>query len=176
VNKEQLVALNKWVQQCFPGGVIAGGVVRDLVNGVEQKDIDIFVPYMGHERNGRVATFADGYSAQFYQEPFHYITEEVATVWGVDADYIPLPIQIIEMANGYVPMDRVRLMDFGICQFWLDEDGLVTGTAAAWDDTEMNTFTLLRPESDGERARSMRRWDRLSQKYPGYQLKEALFA
>ncbi len=44
LKKHPELKLAKELLKIFPGAIIAGGVARDLINGKEFKDVDIFIP------------------------------------------------------------------------------------------------------------------------------------
>lgn len=152
-------------QAGFDQAICAGGAVRDAINGKPVKDIDIFIAHVGEGLKVRL-------EAALHME-FKYLCAsygtmgEVNTVW--DAVGLEVPVQVIELLPGYVPLDRVATMDFGICQCWNDGYN-IDKTPAFSLDFMLDTFTLVQCENKREFERSMRRWKRLSQKYPEFTL------
>jgi hypothetical protein len=148
--------------------VLAGGYLRDLLLGRQPKDIDFFI-------QGRVDRAALHQAfPQFKPEPFSewlaYKGREVAGVYDLGQQAGGLPMQLIELAEGYDPVERVTAHDFGICQIWT-EDGVSIKTTPEFDlDAVNQTFTLTTCENPDEFDRSLKRYDRLRQKYPEFNL------
>jgi len=163
VNIETGLSALKAVQTVVPEALLAGGYLRDCLLGREPKDIDIFIPYQGAEiRAFRELPGAHTDIPECYMEQ-----SEVASVGSLRG--FEMPVQVIELRPGLNPLDRVKAHDFGICQVWSSGDGF-SCTPAFLHDIRCATFTLTECNDAKEYARSMRRWYRLSKKYPDYTL------
>lgn len=152
----------------FPGAVVAGGYLRDSLLGLPPKDIDVFIP--------KSAIVSDVLAQRLGQAVGHdvkiecnlsYANMEVARIMGTTDR--ALPIQFIEMSGGQDPKERVARHDFGICQVWVDMNGLDWTEAFEHDRRRMDC-TLVHCESPEEHKRSMRRWERLKEKLAGWRL------
>lgn len=159
------VLITKMRAAGFLNTIIAGGFLRDFALGVPPKDIDVFIessPY-GSEYLGRRIAEALGI------EPIEVTLQcELSYLGNNEADRIfaageldGLPVQIIELAPGINPAGRVPRFDFGLCQIWMDENG-VHFTDAFDRDVAGRTLTLCYAESQEEHDRSMRRYERLT--------------
>lgn len=148
----------------FPGAIIAGGYLRDIFFGKPPKDVDVFVPKLAEDNPFVVCGSLVPECAGQYMH-----AEEVGMVfktpWTVDG----LPVQIIEMAEGLDPAERVALHDFDFCQVWTD-GWAVHGLGKLELVEATRTVTLAHCEDGAQFARSMRRWERLSQRYPEFTL------
>lgn len=150
------------MQLLFPGAILAGGLLRDLYFGKEPKDADIFVRKLGP--NDPVMQHLTPFCAGGYMNAY-----EVGMVWSTPWTILGLPVQVIEMAEGLDPADRVALHDFDFCQAWTDGCAL-HGLDKLAKVRDTSTVTLVHCEDPEQYARSMRRWDRLSQRYPEFKL------
>lgn len=165
LNNEQI---QKYLSKLHVAGatsaVIAGGAVRDSLFGKPVKDIDIFVS----------------------KEQAHFITEvfsveknlycgyinipDVDGVFDIPVTHTELPVQIITMDEGMSPADRLHTFDFGFCQVAYDGKNIIT-TENFLNDYKNNTITLVYCENQHEYDRSMRRFERLKEKYPDHILR-----
>lgn len=162
------------IQLSAPEAVIAGGALRDLDNGAEVKDLDVFVEHkLTHGLPGfgildklqRIDPFAYRANVSDFSsciQDSDCVLSETFRVSGLDVNVVHL--------EGTVTMSRVlSRIDFGICQIGTDGTGI--GWLPAYSvDQEARTFTVTRFDSSDDNARTLRRWDRLSQKYPGWTL------
>lgn len=152
--------------------VIAGGALRDHFHGVEVKDLDVFLPWdaqvesdlyeylevTGWECTQNVSRSAEGLN-------------EVACVYGWQKPgELDLNIIFIEPNHPADPHSIAQRCDFGICQIAaFIENGQLQFeyTTEFIDDVEARTFTLHRT---GDEGRSLKRWDRLREKFPNHTL------
>lgn len=142
----------------FPGAILAGGLLRDLYFGKEPKDADIFVPKL--DPNNPAVQYLTPFCAGGYMSAY-----EVGMVWSTPWTIQGLPVQIIEMAEGLDPAARVALHDFDFCQAWTDGFSL-NGINKLRQVEATGIVTLVHCEDLKQFDRSMRRWDRLSARYP----------
>lgn len=154
-----------------PEAIMAGGYLRDKTFGKAPKDLDIFIPFMD-EGEGMMELAHMG----FREEPWsgYADLDEVCTVWSALFD--GFPVQVIELAPGMSPVERVKLHDFGLCQAWWDGASAWLGRTQAFGaDMADRCFTLVHCESKHEWGRSMRRYKRLTEeKYKGWPLRLGL--
>lgn len=80
-----------------------------------------------------------------------------------------LPIQVIELGPNIDPAERVKELDFDFCQVWHDGRS-IHFTEGFTEAVRFRQVTLSRCEDEKQFERSMRRWDRLKQKYPDFTL------
>ena len=124
-----------------PGGIIAGGAVRDYLLGVEAKDIDVFVPLSWNSPTG----FAEWFShpdAEEYEMTDHVGFVMQQKIEGVTVDLIGISL---EPFTGVV---LINTFDFGICRSWFDGDQ-IHDTFEAMHDREKGRVTVMldsRPE------------------------------
>ena len=152
-----------------PSAVIAGGALRDLETGREPKDIDVFLPPLSQEdRNVLTHMLEYRYGLEVMHVDETTTTYEKATLANVilfkDPDGGP-DLNLIEMKFDS-PEGLLMTFDFGICQVAYDGADIIT-TRHFLSDVENKTFTQLKM---GERTQ--RRWHRLSQRYPDYELRQ----
>lgn len=153
----------------FPDSLLAGGCLRDLDNGRPVKDIDIFAPNAGssfeevREKVGKLVPDSALIGVMGGYE--NWATEEVLGVFdiaGPHSDY-----QLITLSSG--PDSILPRLDFGICQIASDGSS-VFRTDAYERDKANQTFTLVRCDDAAQYDRSLKRFQRLSEKYQGWKL------
>ncbi len=157
----------------FPEAIVAGGVLRDWTTGKEReaKDIDVFVedhPGYLHDLLETLTEFKCRLAvpervAQYMQ------FENVNCVQEFTSAACPLPVQVIVMCTSVVPQKLIERHDFGACQIGYD-GCLWYMTPAFQRDVCNQTFTLVRCRDAKDKARSLKRWERLSTKYQGWKL------
>jgi hypothetical protein len=156
------------VREVFPGALIAGGALRDLDNDRPVKDLDIFAPDVPD-----LDTFRDRAACLLRPAALmgvmggyeNWATREcigVLDISGTDADF-----QLIGLSTG--PETILPRLDFGICRIGYDGSEVIR-TDDYLADQAAQSFTLLRADDDAQRDRSLRRFERLSAKYPGWKL------
>ncbi len=156
----------------FPEAVCAGGALRDLYNGHTDdiKDIDIFIEV--HENLAqKLADHFKGWTGRLVV-PQHIAQyrdfENVHEVYEYQISEFP-PIQLIVMSKAIEPRAIIERHDMGICQIAFD--GYRQYATPAYDtDARDKTFTLIRCRDQKDYNRSMRRWERFSQRYVGWHL------
>lgn len=162
----------------FPEALVAGGCLRDWDNGheAEVKDIDVFVK----DRPGYLAALIDampGFSyrlavpvhiAQYMQfEGVVAVHEFVSTT---HPEMPPVQVCVMQANRSTDPSVIIARHDFGICQIGYDGNGVYT-TGEYDEDHANHTFTLVRCRDEKDFARSMKRWERLCQKYTSWTLR-----
>jgi hypothetical protein len=167
---EQLV--NRLFHGGFPEAIVAGGFLRDSILGFQPKDIDIFISRrQGVRKEDLVESIGQALGGTAKIEfNLSYTNMEVDRIIEVGIPGAPYPVQVIELGDSKAPVDRVREHDFGLCQVWLGAYYGLDATPAFTTDRQNKTCTLTHCESLAEWQRSMRRWQRLSQKLVGYRL------
>lgn len=154
---------------------VSGGWLRDVYCGKTPKDIDVFVDFMGRETHALLASSVlidiTGLPVSVESTLGMYKEGEVARIFSA-GEMGGVPVQIIELHEGLNPKTRWKHNDFGICQIamFIDDAGRLTieKTPAFIRDAMEQTFTLVHCENEQEHARSMRRWERLREKYVGH--------
>jgi hypothetical protein len=154
--------------------VIGGGFLRDLYTDRHPRDCDVFVEADTEAGLSAVAkasldkTF--GFVTFSFEIPEGY--EGVSGLVGVgDAGFLDtVPINIIVLKKGRNPFEDCAQHDFGICQVWLSAADGAEETCRFRKDLHDQTFTLSVCESANEFARSMRRWEKLAPRFPGWTL------
>lgn len=156
------------LQVLCPSAILAGGYLRDTILERPVKDIDLFCSELGDDKRLALkALFPDAKPEQF-SEWLAYQGNEVVAVWSL-GECAGLPLQLIELAPGCSPVDRAKSHDFGICQVWHDGTD-ADSTEAFYRDCHDRSFTLAHCEDQAQFDRSMRRFERLSKKYPDHEL------
>lgn len=152
-----------------PDAILAGGYLRDRLEKVEVKDADFFCTDLGFGLEvDRLKELFPEARLENYSNWLEYTSPDVTAVWHLGtADGVPL--QLIELTPGRAPEERVKEHDFGICQVWCD-GAAIRYTTEFFKDFTTNAFTLTQCESRREFERSMKRFARLSQKYPNHEL------
>lgn len=149
--------------------VISGGYLRDRLNGVQPKDIDVFVPGMSLDQFVSMKkAFPDSHKETFSGAMDYVSGGEVASCH-VLGDVSGIPIQMIELYGQESYKDRYKINDFGQCQC-MDDGVHFEGTGLFVDDRVNHTFTLDVCEDKRQFDRSMRRWERLKERYPDHTL------
>lgn len=156
-------------------GLIAGGAVRDHLLNRAVKDIDVFVPYSEDIESKLQTAFG-----VLHVNPIiaaEYAGGEVEHVYEINISTDPFepdggrpPLQVIVLAPGLDLLDRARHHDFGICQCWYEGSGQFSHTLAFTNDMTHQRFTLSHCEDQQQFDRSMRRWERFSERFEGFYL------
>lgn len=160
------------VRSVLPSAFLAGGALRDLDNGRPVKDLDVFFTEGAYD----TSYLEDGLAklGYFYNSRCAgaYMTDAAGEVGGtttyVNTDGLP-ELNLIQLDPSFNPASIVERVDFGLCQIGYDLMGVIS-TAAYQFDKVNQRFTLTRAESVEGVMRSLKRYDRLSQKYPGWEL------
>lgn len=158
-------------------GLIAGGACRDHLLGRPVKDIDVFVPYSEDIESKLQAAFGVLHVNPLISAEYAGAGGEVEHVYEVAISSDPFepdagrpPLQVIVLAPGLDPVDRARHHDFGICQCWYLGNGQFQETLAFTNDVMHQRFTLSHCEDQQQFDRSMRRWERFSERFEGFYL------
>lgn len=163
------------VQAIVPRAVLAGGALRDIDNGLRARDLDFFVECGSlAEAEGLAeklgAFFDSSDDTQVYPES----TREIVAVASYDratrkiSTIVDLPIQFVFINwNVNRIVDR---FDFGFCQI-MSMNGTIEKSEAYANDKMNREMTLLRSDSPFALARSVERFTRWSQKYPGFRFR-----
>lgn len=158
----------------FPGAIVGGGAIRDMMLSRSVKDIDVFIPCqpVGVANTAEALTAALGRVVSVSPWCGYIDLADCSTVYEVGHEPVlmsELPVQIMELRPGLPTKERVSRFDFGLCQAWFD--GTTWGLTEQFRrDAYDQTMTLSFCESEKEFERSMRRFDRLSKKFPEYEL------
>lgn len=156
------------IQQIAPA-VMAGGCLRDLDNGREVKDIDIFVSDRGARANGLYALReqlieADLACAEIDESKMYPVGDGNDLIGCIDmefADCCP-PVQIIMVACS---LDRIlERFDYGICRISFDGTVLVRHPDYI-ADREAKLFRLRLHRDHQQLSASVHRFARLTRKY-----------
>lgn len=165
------------VRVVSPNAVVSGGYLRDTLNSVPPKDIDVFCGPLSDGALKLLNSMFPAMRQQVSEAAADYVfgseNRGVAAVWDLGIAPEGLPMQLIVVTPETAVLDVFKRNDFGICQ--LQDDGeTLTMTAACAKDMAERTFTLVACENERERERSLRRWARLGEKYPDFKLVEAV--
>ena len=157
----------------FPEALVAGGALRDYLTSREAliKDIDVFVedkPCYLHYLSGafhgwKHRLVVPAQAAEYMQ------FEGVTCVHEFISPDNAIPVQVIVMGRKVGPISTIERHDFGPCQVAYDGE-IMYRTEAFVNDLYNQTFTLVRCRDAKDRARSMKRWARLSTKFPTWSL------
>jgi hypothetical protein len=162
------VSALKRAQMVDESAVLAGGALRDLRHFVEVKDLDIFVgPYATKELLD-AAFGVTGKSKISAGCAYKLGMTDVLAVYEYTLMGCPI-IQVIVLREPVTMKFVLERIDFGICQIGFDGEHIVTTSAYAVDH-QRQTFTLTFCPDANRYQRAVTRFDRLSQKYPGWQL------
>uniref|UniRef100_E6VL57 Uncharacterized protein n=1 Tax=Rhodopseudomonas palustris (strain DX-1) TaxID=652103 RepID=E6VL57_RHOPX len=159
------------VRSVLPSAFIAGGALRDLDNGRPVKDIDVFFT---DEMNWHEIDKALAGIYEYAREcPGQYLDGAAAEVSGTTT-YLSLTgfapeLNLIQLDQSFNPATIIDRVDFGICQIGADVMG-VSVTEAYRHDKVNECFTLTRAETVEGVERSIKRYERLQQKYQGWPL------
>lgn len=166
--------------------ILAGGAVRDAMLERSIKDYDFFTSDTDFDTLAKIQ-FVLGTTIKLVDMDYHgepsLIGRDVKCIvnWTDPGSNIPSQLIVLRGEARINPDVAVTRFDFGLCQcacsvtpFADDVAGTryVGGfhfTDAFWSDVSKRRMTYLKSMTDTEQmARSMRRFDRLSQKYLGY--------
>ena len=149
------------LQKSFPTAVIGGGCLRDLWFDKPVKDIDIFICNTTNERQ---LDYIEG--KILVKQTYNYgnlSNIEVTRVVDEGTRIDGIPVELIFINNP----DVMGRFDFSICQIMYDGD-LVEYTSEFLQSTITNNIKLLRCDNKKQFDRSMKRFDRLKEKYPEF--------
>lgn len=160
------------VRRVLPSAYLAGGALRDLDNGRPVKDLDVFFT----EDNWVYEALEDGLAKMgyFYKRecPGQYMDGAAQEVYGsstYESTEGGPELNLIQLEPSFNPASIVDRVDFGLCQIGYGIMG-VDVTTAYMHDKYNKVFTLTRAETLEGVVRSLKRYDRLKQKYPGWEL------
>jgi hypothetical protein len=168
-------AIIAYLLSWFPGTILAGGALRDLnanFGPSSIKDLDFFVPFgtslydlpealdeLGYRRTNIVASSVWVGADTTIDSSMCFEKEGAQTV------------NIIWMAEGNTPIERLSRFDFGACQ--IAYDGVTYHTTTAFHtDMRERTFTLVRSDSVDQYDRSIKRFLRFTERYIGWTLRD----
>jgi hypothetical protein len=160
------------IQAVCPSAVLAGGALRDLDNGQDVKDLDIFIrsPDMDDAEAARFALEEAGFELVFDDSgeggKIYPEDQNLEVVAVMDLLGFELPVQLI-----FTNWDTGRIVDrfdYGICR--LAWDGETLSRPAEYDeDKQARVFRLRRDRPTPVSMRgSVHRYARLVAKYPGW--------
>jgi len=154
--------------------VVGGGFLRDIFFGRLPKDLDVFMNANDMDDCALLDYLAKrGFTARVLvsNEAIEYLSfTDVSSVIEATHPYFDYPIQIIRMArHNESPERMIERLDLGPCQIGMDVEGNIWHTEQFTTDAFNQTFTITRDEGN-DRTRSVKRFHRLSAKYPGWKL------
>lgn len=160
------------VRSVLPSAIIAGGALRDLDNMRPVKDIDVFYTESTDKLDGIHAAL-DGEYRYSRMCPGEYLDgaaqEVTGTVTFLSVDDRMPELNLIQLDPSFNVDSIIHRVDFGLCQIGFDQNGVVK-TEAYEHDKLNRRFTLTRAETLEGTLRSLKRYDRLAQKYVGWDL------
>ena len=155
--------------------VAGGGLLRDLYLDRPYKDADLFV-HASDASDEKVISVLQSLgftdvkivvtnAATEYME----FADVESVIEGVHPS-IPVPVQVIRVVTNNQSGERmIERLDLGPCQIGMDHLGHFWHTIQFWTDVSERTFTVTRNEGN-DIERSVKRFERLEQKYPGWKL------
>ncbi len=157
----------------YPSAILAGGALRDLDNNRPVKDLDIFINEPFHTDT----VIPDYECSRWCPGPYIDAAREVEcsflfkprTFVSSGYDAAPPEINIIQLRADFDVIRVVERVDFGLCQIALVGDSVIR-TGLYRKDKRDQMFTLTRADSVAGVKRSLKRYERLSQKYQGWPL------
>ena len=158
------------VQKKHPEAIVAGGFLRDLYFGKKFKDIDIFV-------TNPVGFISFDFIAETKYDMTYSTDSEISEVQKLWYDTIgtvinyssPIEVNTICVPSGDL-IARVQEHDFDFCQVYTDGKQIY-GVEILQQVQQTKEVTLVQCENAKQLERSLRRWDRFQEKYPGFTLK-----
>lgn len=145
----------------IPGGIVAGGAVRDYLLARPAKDIDVFVPISWDPPNGFEGWLPHP-EAEEYLAGDHVAFVFQQQIEGIVVDLIGVQfhsgIEIIPFSGHAVAAS----FDFGVTRSWYD--GELHDTFEAMHDREKGRVTLMR---DDRPERALRRFERFNERMGG---------
>lgn len=151
-----------------PKAHIAGGAVRDLLNGRTIKDIDIFVP-AETDMSGIARTiesthpFLTRITGGGYIPGADPVVTETYEYRGVGQT----PLNFVLLLGGFDIEMNMRRFDFGLCQAAFDGQHIIKSGDYLWDVLNC-TFTLTRCDNYEQFSRSLQRYERWQSRYSGW--------
>lgn len=164
------VVLLAEVRSVLPSAYLAGGAIRDFDNARPVKDFDVFFT----EGFGNITALERALTGLYEYKsecPGSYM-DAAKEVNGTMTyrSLCGLPeLNLILLDPSFNPAAIIERVDFGLCQIGADILG-VDYTPAYEFDRQNQCLTLARAESVDAVRRSLKRYERLSQKYVGWTL------
>jgi len=157
------------VRTVAPSAYLAGGALRDLDNNRPVKDLDVF--FTEDMDSARFDAALAGVYVYKKWCPGDYIdaAKEVQTTYTFASLTGQPDLNFVQLDRSFNPAAIVERMDFGLCQIGFDVMG-VTTTPDYDFDKRNSVFTLTRAETVEAVMRSLKRFQRLKQKYVGWDL------
>lgn len=151
-----------------PSAILAGGALRDLDNGRPIKDLDVFV-YAGEAHDA-----FDHLSKEGFVIDCTFDGSYVDAAKDIDAAYCcrkegHLDVNVVILREPHTISEAISRFDFGICQIALLGQSAVA-TEEYLKDKADQTITMIRADCPKGFQWSMRRFERLSEKYVGWKL------
>lgn len=157
-------------------GIVYGGCLRDTLTGRGPiKDIDIACALTAanlHAIDHYVARLLDTCGVRVTEQMIGYgnFPDVYKSVQVETPDHPTVNFVVLSDDFDFRKEVVASRCDFGICQVALDKDGLYR-TEAFDKDLRNYTFTYLRePFDQAQFDRSMRRWERFSERYEGWRM------
>ena len=156
----------------FREAIIAGGCLRDLDNGVQPKDVDIFVQANDDVYAKARLDVVFGYVGEDltqHSKEYHDSNPEVIAVYEwTHSTGSTLPFQVIVCSGNrdrfeFISNQMARF-DIGLCKLWTSGRG-VWRTSDYLTDRTNRTLTIVNMTS-----KSVERAERIGEKYPGWQI------
>lgn len=157
------------VRSVMPSAFLAGGALRDLDNMRPVKDFDVF--FTEEWSAGAMDEALKDTYAYHRWCPGDYLdaAKEVLTTYTYESlEGLPT-LNFVQLDKSFNPADIILRVDFGLCQIGYDLLG-VTATEAYERDKANQCLTLTRAETVQGVQRSLKRYQRLSEKYRGWSL------
>lgn len=161
------------IQTRAPGALLGGGALRDYSFGVHAKDLDFFI-----DESANTARVIEVIRRSHPDIVNHIDCDVTYQDWSTDVlgiyelggnPEMP-PVNLIRVRSGTCDLNtQLARFDFGICQIAHDGNQLRV-TEAYLKDRAEKTFTLTGSRTKRQYEQSLKRFERISPRYPGWTL------
>lgn len=158
---KEILEVIQWV---FPNSkpVIGGGALRDSVHGRPIKDVDVFLRSMDYQ-NGLDSPLTKRVPASEFV--LKYSRKDMYGAWDFIQRISGYDVQLI-VADFVTYKDLAGTFDLGLSR--ITYDGRLYVHSDFLQDSEDQAFRILRADTIHDARRSLKRIERLQQKYPEF--------
>lgn len=167
---ESWVNLMASIRTVMPSAYLAGGAIRDFDNGRPIKDFDVFFMEPDIRWNDLDVLLEKEYtSSRHCNGAYIDAASEVIGSFTYSSLTGGIDLNFVQLDPSFNPADIIERVDFGLCQIGYDLLGVVKTPAYDYDKAH-GVLTLTRAETVPGVQRSLKRYERLTQKYQGWPL------